>query len=151
MKAGSTIEGVWRIADVTTRGANPSTIVDPPSVYIFMKTHYSMMRVVTAGGAERTLFKAVAPEDAEKISAYESFNANSGTYDLTGTTLTVRPIVSKHPNFMGGGFDTYELRTQGDTLWLEGKSSDIRYRLGAGLVTSSATVEERTLKLIRVE
>ena len=151
VKAGSLIEGVWRIADITIKGANPSTVVDPPSVYIFMKTHYSMMRAVGAAGAERTLFKAIDPADAEKIAAYDSFVANTGTYDLTGTVLTVRPIVAKHPNFMGGGFDTYEVRAQSDTLWLENKSTNLRYRMGTGLVTSSAAVEERTIKLIRVE
>jgi hypothetical protein len=31
---------------------------------------------------------------------------------------------------MGGGYDTYEVRSERDTLWLIGKSTNIRYRIG---------------------
>lgn len=147
--AASPVEGVWRIAEVTVTGANPSTTVDPPSVIIFAKTHYSMMRV--NGGAERALFKAVVPESEEKIAAYDSFIANTGTYELNGMTLTVRPTVAKHPNYMSGGYDTYEIRTSGDTLWLAGRDVNIRFRMGDSLVADSNPVNETTLKLVRVE
>jgi len=147
--AASPVEGAWRVAEVTVTGANPSTTVDPPSMFIFVKTHYTMMRVI--GSQPRAAFKAVNPTTEEKIAAYDSFIANAGTYELSGTTLTVRPVVSKHPNFMGGGFDTYEVRSEGDTLWLTGKSTNIRYRIGDGLASDPDPADETTLRLVRIQ
>jgi len=147
--SASPLEGVWRLAEVTVTGANPSTAVDPASVFIFAETHYSMMR--TVGSQPRMTFAAVNPSSDEKLGAYDSFLANAGTYELSGTTLTVRPIVAKHPNFMAGGFDTYEFRLVGDTLWLTGSSSNIRYRMGDALLADPDPVDETRLKLVRVE
>jgi hypothetical protein len=147
--AASPVEGEWRVAEVTVTGANPSTTVDPPSLFIFTKTHYAMMRAI--GSQPRASFKAVNPTSEEKIAAYDSFIANAGTYELSATTLTVRPVVSKHPNFMGGGFDTYEVRSEGDTLWLTGKSTNIRYRIGDGLASDPDPADETTLRLVRIQ
>jgi len=58
------------------------------------------------------------PTDAEKLAAYDSFIANSGTYEVSGSTLTTRPIVAKNPNFMSGGSVTYTYEIEGDTLRL---------------------------------
>jgi hypothetical protein len=146
--ATSPVEGAWRIAEVTVTGANPSTTVDPPSMFIFGEAHYTMMRAI--GSQPRTSFTAINPTPEEKIAAYDSFIANAGTYELSGTTLTVRPVVSKHPNFMGGGFDTYEVRSEGDTLWLTGKSTNIRYRIGDGLASDTDPAEETILRLVRI-
>ena len=42
---------------------------------------------------------------------------NSGTYELAGDSLiTLRPVVSRVPGFMGGGTLLYEFRVVGDTL-----------------------------------
>jgi hypothetical protein len=147
--AASLVDGLWRVAEVTVTGANPSTTADPPSMFIFAKTHYAMMRAI--GSQPRASFKAVNPATEEKIAAYDSFIANSGTYELSGTILTVRPIVSKHPNFMGGGFDTYEVRSDGDTLWLTGRSTNIRYRIGDGLASDPDPADETKLKLVRIQ
>ena len=147
--AASPVEGVWRVAEITVTGANPSTTVDLPSVYIFTKSHYSIMR--TVGNQPRVLFKAIDPESEEKIAAYDTFIANSGTYELSGTTMTTRPAIAKNPNFMGGGFDIYEVRRDGDILWLKGKSTDLRLRLGDGLVSPPDPADETQIKLIRIE
>jgi len=41
-----TIQGVWRVTEVTTTGPNASTNKSPqPSLYIFTPKHYSLMRV----------------------------------------------------------------------------------------------------------
>ena len=149
VKASSShVEGVWRIAELTITGANPSSTVDPPSLLIFTPTHYSMMR--TVGPQPRASFVAINPTSEEKVAAYDSFIANSGTYELSGTTLTTRPIVSKHPNYMGGGFDTYEVRSAGDTLWFTNKSTNIRYRFADGLKSIADPVDNTTVKMIRV-
>ena len=42
--------------------------------------------------------------------------ANSGTYEVSGSTFTTRPMVAKNPNFMSGGSLTYTFEIDGDTL-----------------------------------
>ena len=59
------------------------------------------------------------PTDEEKVQRYGEIVVNSGTYELAGESLmTLFPVVSRVPGFMGGGKLLYEFRVQGDTLWL---------------------------------
>jgi hypothetical protein len=153
MAQGSTrgpLEGVWKIAEEVVTGSNASTTTSPqPSLFIFTRTHYSMLRVASA--KPRILFKGTDPTTDEKIAAYDTFTANTGTYEISGTTLTVRPIVAKSPNFMAGGFDKYQFRIEGNTLWLTSLSTDINTRVGDRLVPGAGPASETRRKLIRVE
>lgn len=144
------LEGVWKVAEEVVTGANASSTTSPQaSLFIFTRTHYSMLRVASA--QPRVLFKAVDPTIEEKIAAYDTFVANSGTYEVTGTTVTTRPMVAKSPNFMAGGSDKYQFRVDGKTLWLTSKSTDISFRVGDRLVPGSGPVSETRRKLIRLE
>ncbi len=58
------------------------------------------------------------PTDAEVLTAYGSFIANSGTYEVSGSTIVTRPIVAKTPNVMAGGSLSYRYIVEGDALWL---------------------------------
>ncbi len=119
------LEGAWKLVELSTTSPDTSsTITSPqPSLYIFAKQHYSVMYV--PGSEPRQLFSgddpiigSTAPTDAEKLAAYDSFIANSGTYELTDSTLTTRPMVAKNPNFMAGGSLTFTYRVEADTLRL---------------------------------
>ena len=114
-----TIEGAWTLEEITTVGGpNEGTVTNPqPSLWVFAGTHYSEMFVSPASEA-RALFEQQPPSDTETLEAYNTFIANSGTYELQGSTLTQRPTVAKNPNFMQGGSKSYEYRLEGDTLWL---------------------------------
>ncbi len=58
------------------------------------------------------------PTDAEKIQRYSEIVVNSGTYTTeTESSITLRPVVSRVPEFMGGGTMSAEYRVEGDTLW----------------------------------
>ena len=123
--AESPLVGAWRITEFAFASPDTSfTISDPqPSLMIFLTNHYSQMYV--PGDEPRELFSgdepvlgALEPADAEVLTAYESFIANSGTYELSGSTIVTRPIVAKTPNFMAGGSLLYTYRIDGDTLWL---------------------------------
>ena len=48
----------------------------------------------------------------------ESFHRELSTYEVLGTTLTVRPLVAKVPNAMSDNSFTYTCRVEGDTLRL---------------------------------
>jgi hypothetical protein len=127
------LEGAWSIVSIRVTGPDSSanTTVQP-SVYLFGDTHYSMMRVT--GNQPRTLAAADSVTDAEKLAAYDSFVANTGTYEVADSTITIHPIVARSPNFMSGGSDKYHFRVSGDTLWLSNTGADFRTMIGGQLV-----------------
>ncbi len=100
--------GVWEVSEVSVTSPDTSyTITNPPSLYFFTERHYSVMRV--RGGEPRELFAgdapvigSLAPTDDERLAAWSTFSAHSGTYEISGSTLTIQPIVAKHPNIMSG-------------------------------------------------
>ena len=62
---------------------------------------------------------ALNPTDEEKVASWETFIANSGSYEATGSTLTTRPMVAKSANLMaGGGPLTMTYEVVGDTLYV---------------------------------
>ena len=101
----SPLQGVWKVLDVSFRVPGADwTVATPPylSIYIFTPKHYSYM--FTPGAGPRRLFAGDPnqPSDAEKVAAYDSIVAGSGTYILEGTTLTMTTILHKNPNEMTG-------------------------------------------------
>ena len=126
----SPVEGVWKITEVVAPSSNPAekgtTNSNPqPGLLIFTKGYYSQ---VSVRGAEprAAVEPAKDPQnltDAEKIARYEQwgpFTANSGTYEIKGTTLTMRPIVAKSVQVMTGQTPqemTFKLEGP-NTLWL---------------------------------
>jgi hypothetical protein len=144
------IEGVWKVTEIVVTGANASTVANPqPGLFIFAQKHYSVMWV--PGNEPRSLFKGESPSDQEKIAAYDSFVANSGTYEVDGATLTLHPMVARSPNFMAGGVSKSQLRIEGTTLWLTQKNTDVIVRTGKLAAPSSSAASETRLKLSRVE
>jgi hypothetical protein len=124
------IEGVWRISEVVTTGANAGTVANPQaSVLIFARGHYSWMSV--NGTTPRT--QSPAPKDPAKLSdaeklarfaEWQPFTANSGTYEVKGSTLTRRVTVAKNAGFMTAtNPQVQEFKLEGDTLWLTQKSA----------------------------
>lgn len=76
-------EGVWKVTEIVVTGAGASTVSTPqPSVFIFAKSHYSLMWV--PGSTPRALFKAQVPTNEEKLAAFDSLVASSGTYGVSG-------------------------------------------------------------------
>jgi hypothetical protein len=142
------VEGVWKIAERIVPGTHPQakgvtiTNTNPPSLIIFTRGYYSQ---VYLGGAEpRTAFaRAKDPQnltDAEKIIRFEQWRplfANAGTYEIKGSTLTMRPIVAKNANQMNVSH-VQEFKLEGtDTLWL--------------IPTADESAIEPRIKLTRVE
>jgi hypothetical protein len=124
------VEGVWKVAEVVTPGRNPAekgaTDSNPqPSLIIFTKGYYS--QVLVPGAQARTAVEpAKDPQnltDAEKIARYEQWNqfvANSGTYEIKGSTIIRRVIVAKNVAVMTSGTpNIQEFKLEGpNTLWL---------------------------------
>lgn len=144
------IEGAWKVTEIVVTGAEASNVPNPqPGLFIFTKTHYSVMWV--PGNQSRSLFKGEDPTDQEKIAAYDSFVANSGTYEVAGATITLHPMVARSPNFMAGGVSKSQMRIEGTTLWLTQKNTDVSVSTGSGVAPPSGATRETRLKLSRVE
>lgn len=139
------IQGAWRVTEVVVTGANAANNKSPqPSLYVFTRQHYSIMTV--NGTMPRKDFGTAKDPakltDAEKNARYEAwdaYTANSGTYQVTGSTLTTRPLVAKNPGVMTGPSATREFRIAGNTLTLIQKSA------------AGQPVSETTTRLTRVE
>lgn len=144
------LEGAWSIVSMGVTG--PDSAANPtvqPSVYLFGDTHYSMMRVT--GNRPRTLAAGDSVTDAEKLAAYDSFVANTGTYEVSDSTLTIHPVVARSPNFMSGGSDKYHFRVSSDTLWLSTTGADFRTMIGGQLVTPPGAPSPSMLVLVRLK
>ena len=122
--SNSGVQGAWGIAEHRPMAGTPAR--NPAGVFLFSATHYSIM-YSTQAGPRATFADADAPSDSERLSAFATFVANSGTYTLNGDTLAIRPVISKHPNYMGGGEDRYTVRLAGDTLWLTSIAGAFRW------------------------
>jgi hypothetical protein len=144
--AAGSLEGVWKIVETVTTGANASTISNPqPSLLIFTKGHYSSLMVL--GAQPRPQFAPPKDPtkltDAEKIARYEQWNrfaANAGTYDVKATTLVRRPLVAKNETVMARNSSLEsEFKLEGNTLWIITKSA------------AGQPAGETRIKLMRVE
>jgi len=137
----SPIDGVWKIAEVVTTGANPATNSSPqPSVIIFARGHYSWLNVGGATPRKQSPTRATPGKltDADKVARFEEWNAftaNTGTFEVKGTTLTRRILVAKNVSVMSATTpNVQEFKLEGETLWLTGPApgdpkSQARFKL----------------------
>ena len=90
--------GVWLITATSASGPTGTTIDEnpQPGLYIFTDRHFSNMLIP---GSERLPFSPDGT-DEERLTAYDNFIADSGTYERTESTLTVQNIIAKVPNVM---------------------------------------------------
>jgi hypothetical protein len=145
----TSVEGVWRVAEVVSPGGNPAekgtTISNPqPGLVIFTRGYYS--GVVVTGTQPRA---AVTPPkdppnltDAEKLARYEHWRpvfAASGTYEIKGSTLILRANVAKNVEGMTRERpNTWEFKLEGaNTLWM--------------IPTADQAATEPRVKLTRLE
>ena len=124
----TSIQGAWRVTEVTVTGANAGSNVSPqPGMYVFTKSHYSII-TVNGTAPRKSISNAANPgqlTDAEKMARYEAWNqftANAGTYQIAGNTLTTQAVVAKNPGVMGTS-GTREFKIEGRTLTLVQKSA----------------------------
>ena len=114
--AQNPLQGVWSMISVDA--GDGSAVIEPsqPGFYIFAEGHYS---AVYAPGPEPREPAAISfqPTDEEMVAQHESIIVNAGTYEVSGSTVTFRPMIAKSPGFVGGQA-TSEFRIDGDMLTL---------------------------------
>ena len=113
------LEGVWIVFDIRFIDSTRETVVSEPQpgLFIFGRTYYSAVWV-PRGGPRKRFVKRFDPTPDEIVEAFWSIIANSGTYELSESTLMTHPIVTRMPEFAGGR-TVYKYRLDGDRLHLE--------------------------------
>ncbi len=88
--------GAW----IATAWANDGNPVANPQrgLLVFTERNYSMMFV--RGETPRPRYSGDVLTEAETISAYNSFVANSGRYTVSGNEITTEAYMAKDPNYM---------------------------------------------------
>ena len=109
------LAGAW---SVTAIELADGSVIDPaqPGLFIFADSHYSA--VYTNRAEPRPLsatpFNAT---DEEALDQFRSIIVNTGTYTVSGSMITFRPLVARAPEFIGGE-STAEFEIAGDVLTL---------------------------------
>jgi hypothetical protein len=150
------IQGVWRPVSRTIPATeNPGDRSDPfahvpvgtqsdlqPGLMIFTAKHYS--RTTDTATAPRPTSADATPgkPTAEELQArWGPFQANAGTYELAGSTLTLRLMVSKNPTDQRSvNFARLTVEMDGDRLWLTPIANPAG-RIVAGVTTEYVRVE----------
>ena len=120
---------MWKIAEVIPASSSgtekPTPITSPqPALLIFTKGYYSIASVTGRDARASVDIKDLQNlTDAEKRALVEqgrAFAANSGTYEIKGSTLLRRAIVAKNVNVMTRQEPVaVEFKMEGpNTLWL---------------------------------
>ena len=101
-RATARLNGVWKVTELVSRrpGGEWRTLPLSRSIFIFTESHYSYMFV--PGTEPRRLHSGDPnkPSDADKVPAYDSFVAASGTYERSGSRLALTAELHKNPNEM---------------------------------------------------
>jgi hypothetical protein len=108
-------QGAWRVVEI----AAGNRVVRPPEPGLLLFTgRYYSYTLVTSEEPRPAPPAGVASAEA-LLAAWSPFTANAGTFEVSGSTMTRRPIVAKNPDAMGPGvFNEYSFRLQADTLWM---------------------------------
>jgi len=111
------LDGVWRLVEVTStndEGTNTNP-VEQPNLTIFTDGHYATLNVF---GDEARAQLSDDPTDEQVLAAWRPFNANAGTYEVSGSDLTTTVVVAKSPNATANNnTNTTTFELDGDTLY----------------------------------
>jgi hypothetical protein len=112
------LEGVWTVVEIINEYKDSTQIISnpQPGIWIFSEEYYSA--TWTSSAKERKPYQQpFDPTSDEKLAAYSSIVVNTGTYELTDTTLITYPVVARVPAFSGGKA-IYELKVESDVIFL---------------------------------
>ena len=149
------IQGVWRnVERVIPAATAPGDRSDPfghvpvgtqttvqPGLLIFTKNHYSRTTDTAVEPRPKLDYAAANPTAEELQARWGPFQANAGTYELSGDTLTLHPFVAKEPREQGGdSFARLAVKLEGNTLSLT-PIANSRGRIAAGVTSKYVRVE----------
>jgi len=134
----SPLVGTWEVATVTP--ANGSAVIDPAQPGLFMFGADGYYSIVTTAGSDPRVASDTPWQatNEEKIAQYDSIIVNAGRYEISGSTLTTRPMLAKNQEFVGG-HQTFEFAIDGGDLTLteqERVAADGTPPANTGIVTT---------------
>lgn len=111
----SPLQGVWSVVRVDLPDGSA---IDPaqPGLYIFTTSHYSAVYTPGAGPRVKSATSFVPTTD-EMVAQYQTLIVDSGSYEINGSSFTLRPMIAKSPGVVGG-YLTGTFSLSGDTLVL---------------------------------
>jgi hypothetical protein len=136
--AAEELQGAWRVVEIGF-GDPPSAASEPiqPGILLFAGNYYSYTLLTRA----RPYLPQGPTAPEEIVAVWDPFTANAGTFQISGNTMTRRPLVAKNPNAMGPGiFNEYTFRLSADTLWVTTVGTE------AGPARNPATVRYERLR-----
>ncbi len=120
--AAQSIEGAWKLVEIISPDGVKNS-APQPGMWMFTEKHYGLGMVL--GTKVRVQPDAVAQAlGVKKVSLWDAFVANTGTYSVSGNMLTTVPIVAEAEEAMTNGFLLkYEMNFEGnDTVSLTTKA-----------------------------
>lgn len=136
----SPLTGAWRVIEYSSTAPNAAIIKTPqPGLYIFTEKYFSVALV--AGKNPRPEADPSKATDAEIVASWRPFVAQSGTYEISGTTVTMHIMVAKVTGRMhSDSYATFSFKREGDMLTIT--------EIGS---TGGAKTNPTTTKLTRVD
>ena len=115
--AAQDVAGAWRLDEVTGADGKTAKFTNP-NTYLFTKGHFSIIRV--EGDKPRSTDPWMEMTRDQLIDAYiKQFTASGGTYDMKGSTLTMKTTIAKNPAFMArANWISYTVKINGQTMTL---------------------------------
>lgn len=131
-QSSQSIQGVWRVVERTITDSRAGR-KDPfgafpvgthtnfqPELMIFTAKHYSRTTDTAAQPRPTRPYKTPGKPTLEELQAeWGPFVANAGTYEVSGTTVTLRAIVAKNPRAQRDkNFTELTFKLDGNNLWV---------------------------------
>ena len=120
----SSVEGVWRLDEITADGKTKQ--MTQPSMYLFTKKHYSIIYV--SSDAPRPILADLAKATADELRSVfgSSFVANAGAYEITKDgKISFWPKVAKSPLYMkDGNYSVSTFKITGNTMTIISESAN---------------------------
>jgi hypothetical protein len=115
----ASLQGAWQTVDINITGPNARNFPvakNAPYLTIFTAKHYSRTEVQSDG--PRPIIADAAKASADELrSVWGPVVCEAGTYEVSGNTITMHPMVSKSPAAMASGaFIVSSFKIEGDTL-----------------------------------
>src|SRR5579884_2131030 len=111
----SPLKGVWKVTSYIAGDGQTYTM--QPGLYIFTEKYFSI--VATANDKPRPDSDPSKATDAEIVASWRPLIAQSGTYEISGRTVTMHPTISKIPSRMRPDSHwTFTYQLDGDTLFI---------------------------------
>jgi hypothetical protein len=96
--ASTPLTGAWKVVETTTTGPDgKTTVAQQPGLLIFTRKYYSV--VWDHSATPRPDLNEDAT-DAQLLASRRAVQAQLGTYEVSGSTVSMHPIVAANPNNM---------------------------------------------------